>query len=53
MVREEMAEFELYVKGQKVRTNKFVTGVFREVMLALLRALDDVEMESVNKISVE
>ena len=48
-----MSEFELYVKGEKVRTNKYVTGVFQEVILALIRTLDDVELDIVRKVSVE
>ena len=48
-----MAQFELYVKGEKVRTNKYVTGVFQEVVLALLRTLDGVEIDSIARVSVE
>jgi hypothetical protein len=48
-----MADFELYLKGEKVRTNVYVSRVFREVILGLLRSLDEVEVDSISKVSVE
>lgn len=48
-----MAEFELYVKGEKIRTNAYVSAILRGVMLAIISNLHDVTISDICKISVE
>jgi len=48
-----MAEFELFVKGQKVKTNAFVAGVFHDVILALLNNLHDMDIEDITRVRIE
>jgi len=43
---------ELYIKGKKIPMNEFVDNVLRDVVLAVLSHLRDVEIESIERIDI-
>ncbi len=52
MMVKSMAILEVYVKGKKIDTNRFVRDVLRDVLLAILNNLHDVEIEDISKIEI-
>ncbi len=47
-----MGTLEVYVKGQKIATNRFVRDVLRDVLLAILNNLHDVHVDDITKIEI-
>ncbi|MCF2137959.1 MAG: hypothetical protein K9W43_12065 [Candidatus Thorarchaeota archaeon] len=47
-----MSVLEVYVKGKKIATNRFVRDVLRDILLAVLNNLHDVEVGEISKIEI-
>ena len=46
------SDLKLVVGGEEVHMNEFVADVFRDVILALLNNLRDIEIDEISKIEV-
>ncbi|MHA2191845.1 MAG: hypothetical protein ACXAAR_00310 [Candidatus Thorarchaeota archaeon] len=46
------SKLKLVVSGEEVHMNEFVANVFRDVVLALINNLRDIEIEDISKIEV-
>ncbi len=51
--RPEMTGLELYVNGQRVATNRFVSGVLKDILEAFLKNLRDVEAGEVLRVDIK
>ncbi len=46
------AEFELYVKGEKIPINEFVSNVIHDFAFAIIKNLHGIELEKIAKIEI-
>ena len=46
-------KLEVYLKGKRLPMNQFVENVFKDVLLAILNNLRDIEVETISKITIE
>ncbi len=46
------SKLKLFVGGEEVHMNEFVASVFRDVFLALLNNLRDIEIDEISKIEI-
>ncbi|MFX0055497.1 MAG: hypothetical protein ACFFAD_11275 [Candidatus Hermodarchaeota archaeon] len=46
------SKLKLVVDGEEVHMNEFVANVFRDVVLALLNNLRDIELNDISKIEI-
>ncbi|MFX1270050.1 MAG: hypothetical protein ACFFAX_00100 [Promethearchaeota archaeon] len=46
------SKLKLVVDGEEVHMNEFVANVFRDVVLALLNNLRDIELDDISKIEI-
>jgi hypothetical protein len=47
-----VSDLKLIVGGEEVHMNEFVANVFRDIVLALLNNLRDIDLEEISKIEV-
>ncbi|MHA1246554.1 MAG: hypothetical protein ACTSPE_04450 [Candidatus Thorarchaeota archaeon] len=47
-----MAVMELYVKGKKISTNRFVRDVLHDILLAFLNNLHGVTVDDITRVEV-
>jgi hypothetical protein len=43
---------ELYIKGTKIPMNEFVNNVLRDVVMAVISHLRDIEIETIERIDI-
>jgi hypothetical protein len=46
------SKLKLIVGGEEVHTNEFVENIFRDIVLALLNNLRDIELDEISKIEI-
>jgi hypothetical protein len=46
------SKLKLVVGGEEVHTNEFVENIFRDIVLALLNNLRDIELDEISKIEI-
>lgn len=48
----EVLDMELYVKGERIPMNEFVNNVLRDIVMAVLTNLRDIDIDTIERIEI-
>jgi hypothetical protein len=48
-----VSDYVLYVKGNEIHMNDFVSKIIHDVLMAILSNLREIELESITKIEID